>query len=251
MAEADRQMEKNIVVSRRLKMLADLVTPGSVVADVGCDHGFLSIYLVQQGICPHVIAADVRKGPLEGARLHIRAAGLEAYIETRLSDGVKAFSPGEADSLVCAGMGGRLMQQILMDCPETTVSFRELILQPQSELYAFRRFLRSQGWAVEEERILREDGKYYFPMKVVLKGEKAEEPFAENRLYDKFGKALLQRREPVLKEYLEKCLAECRKVEATLLGNLENSVNRKRLEESLAENQGEIRDLLRALDYFA
>ena len=80
---------------------------------MGCDHGWVSVYLVQQGISPRVLAMDVRRGPLSRAQQHIRQRGLEAYIETRLSDGVAALEAGEADTVLCAGMGGRLMQRIL------------------------------------------------------------------------------------------------------------------------------------------
>ncbi|MBR1866467.1 MAG: SAM-dependent methyltransferase, partial [Lachnospiraceae bacterium] len=78
-------MAKQVQLSKRLKMLADLVTPGNVTAEVGCDHGFLSIYLIQNGISPRVIASDVRQGPLDAAREYIAEWKLENYIETRLS----------------------------------------------------------------------------------------------------------------------------------------------------------------------
>lgn len=267
MEKQNEQSVREVVLSGRLRTLAEMITPGNIVADIGCDHGFLSVYLVQQGISPHVIAADVRKGPLEGAKLHIAQAGLESYIETRLSDGVKALMPGEAQTMVCAGMGGRLMQQILTDCPDTVAAFRELILQPQSELYEFRKFLRRQGWTVLDEKIVWEDGKYYFPIKVGIAGKKGsgkkelhrdvsetdrttEEDSVLQRLYDKYGRLLLLRREPVLKEYLQKCLEECRKVEASILMNLEQSKNRQRLEESLAATREETGDLMRALGQY-
>lgn len=164
------------------------------------------------------------------------------------------------------------MQQILTDCPDTVAAFRELILQPQSELYEFRKFLRRQGWTVLDEKIVWEDGKYYFPIKVGIAGKKGsgkkelgkkelhrdvsetdrttEEDSVLQRLYDKYGRLLLLRREPVLKEYLQKCLEECRKVEASILMNLEQSKNRQRLEESLAATREEIGDLMRALGQY-
>ena len=78
-------------LSKRLFMTASMVERGSIVADVGCDHGYTAIYLVQNGICPRVLAMDVNEGPLARARDHIREAGLSAYIETRLSDGLSAM----------------------------------------------------------------------------------------------------------------------------------------------------------------
>ena len=156
-----------IRLSARLQALADLVTQGMAVADVGCDHGFLDIYLVQSGKSPSALAMDVRTGPLAAAAEHIREYGLEDRIATRLSDGLEKYLIGEAGTLVCAGMGGPLMQRILTAYPEKTDSFEEMILQPQSEIREFRVFLRENGYRIIAEKILIEDGKYYFPMKVV------------------------------------------------------------------------------------
>ncbi len=141
-------MRDKIVLSDRLQAIVSMVTPGNRVCDIGCDHGFVPVYLVRQGISPGAIAMDVRKGPLSQADLHIRTYGLEALIQTRLSDGLAAFRAGEADTLICAGMGGRLMMRILTEEAEKAASFRELILQPQSEIQMFRAFLRVQGYLI-------------------------------------------------------------------------------------------------------
>ena len=106
-------MREKIVLSKRLQAVASMVTAGNRVCDIGCDHGFVPICLVQQKISPGALAMDVREGPLSQARMHIAACGLETYIETRLSDGLAAFRMGEADTLICAGMCGRLMMRIL------------------------------------------------------------------------------------------------------------------------------------------
>lgn len=155
------------ILSKRLQMLANMVTPGNCLADVGCDHGYLSIALVGSGVCPKAIAMDVREGPLAAARLHIKEAGLEGCISARLSDGLAECGPEEADTVVCAGMGGRLMEQILRADMGKARAMRELILQPQSELPHFRAFLREAGFVVIDEDAVREGGKYYFAMKAV------------------------------------------------------------------------------------
>ncbi|MDE6204046.1 MAG: class I SAM-dependent methyltransferase, partial [Lachnospiraceae bacterium] len=122
-------------MSARMQAVADMVTKGSRVCDVGCDHGYVPIYLVRQGISPAVLAMDINKGPLLKAREHVMRAGLKEYIRLRLSDGLDGYVPGEAETLICAGMGGRLMQRILTRQPHKTADFQELILQPQSEVY--------------------------------------------------------------------------------------------------------------------
>lgn len=200
----------------RLQALADLVPQGKTIADVGCDHGFLDIYLVQSGRVPGALAMDVRKGPLSAAAEHITEFGLEQRIRTVLSDGLEKYEAGSAEVLVCAGMGGPLMQRILTAYPEKTDSFEELILQPQSELYEFRVFLRRQGYIISEERILTEEGKYYFPMRVTKRAgglvgaanrteaRRAEQQEAEidTELQNRYGGQLLKARDPILHQYL-------------------------------------------------
>lgn len=236
-----------VVLSKRLQALACMVTPGRRVVDVGCDHGFVSIYLVQRGISPQVLAMDVRTGPLSRAKEHIAEAGLGGYIETRLSDGLLAYQEGEADSLICAGMGGRLMMKILTESREKARGFEELILQPQSELPAFRRFLRKEGYQLLDENIIWEEGKYYFLMKVRYGGKDSQTVQAnetEQVLADKFGALLLQRRSPVLKQYLEDNLQNKYQIEASLARS-----EKERARERLKEVQQEIADLERARDY--
>lgn len=181
-----------------------MVTEGNRLVDVGCDHGYLPLYLYLNKKIPSAIAMDVRPGPLSRAREHIAEYGLEKYIETRLSDGLSALSPGEGDTLTVAGMGGPLMERILMAKEEVRESFQELILQPQSDIPHFRRFLREIGWEIIEEEIVLEDGKFY-PMMKAVRGEAQIIP--EDMPYtpeEAFGGLLLKKRHPVLKLYLER-----------------------------------------------
>lgn len=237
------------VLSKRLRMLADMVTPGSRLADVGCDHGFLDIYLVGEGICPQALAMDVRQGPLAGAGEHIREYGLENYIETRLSDGLACCAPGEADTLVCAGMGGRLMERILREGMDRVREMRELILQPQSEIPQFRVFLRRAGFRILWEDAVLEEGKYYFAMKAVpgeLRGRTEPEESGDpklRRLYDLFGEHLLERRHPVLKQYLEQRREYLERLERTMTESASEK-GLRRLEEIRAERQAAERALL-------
>ena len=121
-------MEKIVELSRRMQAAADMVSSGNRVCDVGCDHGYVSIYLVQSDKSPSALAMDVNQGPLLRAKEHVRRYGVEPYITLRLSDGLSAYRKGEADSLICAGMGGRLLWKILTREPDKTADFKELIL---------------------------------------------------------------------------------------------------------------------------
>ena len=99
-------------LSKRLLAVAGFVTPGSRVADIGTDHAFVPIYLMEHKIVPSALAMDIGKGPLLAAEEHIKEHGLEKYITARQSDGVLALQDGEADSVIIAGMGGALVIKI-------------------------------------------------------------------------------------------------------------------------------------------
>ena len=137
------------------------MTPGNRLADIGTDHAHLPIWLCQQDIIPSAIAADLRPGPLDAAAANIRQACLSERIETRLSDGLSGFREGEADTLTIAGMGGRLICRILGQKPELTNQFREILLQPQSEIGEVRRYLAVHGCSIVQETCTEEDGKFY------------------------------------------------------------------------------------------
>lgn len=195
-------MKENVILSARMQAVADMVSRGNTVCDVGCDHGYVSIYLVQQKIVPGVLAMDINEGPLKRAREHVEQAGLSGYITLRISDGLSAYRPGEAGTLICAGMGGRLMQRILEEEPEKTKAFQELILQPQSEIPAFRKFLRNAGYSITWEDMILEEDKFYPIIKAVT--DKEWEKQTDCNLSDRYGPVLLANKHPVLIRYLKK-----------------------------------------------
>lgn len=246
-----------VVLSKRLQMLAEMVTPGNSVADVGCDHAFLSIYLVQKGISPHVLAMDVREGPLAAAREHVKDCGLDTYIGVRLSDGMEEMESGEAETLICAGMGGRLMERILRAQPEKAGSMKELILQPQSELREFRAFLRRTGFRILAENAVYEDGKYYFAMKAARAGggagpaagggalpvNPADLPWQD--IFDEYGELLLKTGHPVVRQYL----LYKRETAEGILERLEAGQSPRSMER-IAEIRQELAEIDRALGWF-
>lgn len=186
-----------IKISERLQGVAELVTPGLKVADIGTDHGYLPIYLVQSGAINDAIASDINVGPLNKAIENINSYGLEEKIDTRLSDGLKMFEPYEAESIVMAGMGGNLMIDILIAGDSVVRSAKELILQPQSDIGRVRHFLHDNGFMIVSENMICEEGKFY-PMMKVISGKQRW----ENEYYYEYGKILLREQNPVLHEYL-------------------------------------------------
>ncbi|MGN0376357.1 MAG: tRNA (adenine(22)-N(1))-methyltransferase [Suilimivivens sp.] len=201
-------MGRMVELSKRMQAVADMVSEGSRVCDVGCDHGYVSIYLVQSGKSPSVLAMDVNQGPLSRAACHVSRYGVEKYITLRLSDGLTAYRKGEADTLLCAGMGGRLLMDILTKEPEKTADFKELILQPQSEIPLFRNFLREKGYIFLKEDMILEEGKFYPLMKVCL--SKSGKQCTEDGLKEKYemedllGPLLLAQKHPVLLLFIKK-----------------------------------------------
>ena len=186
-------------LSKRLKAVAELVTPGQKIADLGTDHAYIPIWLVEEKRAVSAIAMDINQGPLAKAKENIELHGLSSYIETRLSDGMKKLCPNEADSVIIAGMGGGLVMKILEDVKEKPLGIREWILQPQSELRRVREYLLASGYQVIAEDMVLDEGKFY-PMMKVIRGEK--ESYREEELC--YGKLLLRQKHPVLELFLKK-----------------------------------------------
>lgn len=235
-------------LSKRLQAVVNLVSEGCRVADIGCDHGYISIYLVQNHIVPHCIAMDVNEGPLKRAREHIEKERLSTYIETRLSDGAKELKMingedrepvPEADAAVIAGMGGRLMIRILSESMDKFQGMKELILQPQSEIAAVRRFLRENGFRIEKEDMVLEDGKYYSMMKAVP-GQMRE---ADNHteLFDLYGEWLLKNKHACLHQFLQKETAMFRQL-------LERLTEQQEPSEKIRLRKEEVRQTLKNLE---
>lgn len=225
-------MESVVKLSKRLTAITEFVSKEAKVADIGCDHGFVSIYLVQTGIASCVIASDVNEGPLLRAKEHVSEYGLEEQIELRLADGMNALTAeDQIDCAVIAGMGGRMMIHILTDALSRSLIIKELVLQPQSEWQELRIFLKKQGYEIIFENMILEDGKFYPVMKVAFRQsdfsqisscesceinkseininefDKEEFNLAEQTEYA-YGPCLLRDKHPVLKAYIEKELAK-------------------------------------------
>jgi len=150
-----------IKLTPRLRMVADTVRPGVAVADIGTDHAYIPVYLLQNGICPRAIAADLRKGPLANARAAVILFGLEDKISLRLSDGLDAVAAGEAQNIILAGMGGILITELLARTPWLRDSSVHLILQPMTHAEDVRRFLLANGFEILFENACFEGNRCY------------------------------------------------------------------------------------------
>lgn len=155
-----------IPLSNRLLACCGYVKPGDRVADVGCDHGYLGIYLLKNGIASAVIASDVREMPLQSAIRNAEKFGVKERMSFYLSDGIRDL-PREFDCMVCAGMGADTMMSILDAAPWLKSERYRLILQCQSKRPELRRYLYGQGYAIHRETLAK-DGKFIYPVMEVV-----------------------------------------------------------------------------------
>ena len=155
-----------IPLSSRLLACCSFVAPGDRVSDIGCDHGYLGIYLLKNGIASAVIASDIKEGPLQSAVRNSEKFGVRDKIAFYLSDGVRNI-PREFDTLICAGMGGDTMVSILSAAPWLQNDRYRLILQYQSKTPMLRRYLSDTGWRIFEEQVLK-DGKFLYTVMEVI-----------------------------------------------------------------------------------
>ena len=234
-------------LSKRLQAVADLVTPGYTIADVGTDHAYIPIYLVGKGIVQRAVAMDINEGPLDRATEHIKENKLENQIQTRLSNGLQHLQKGEVDTVILAGMGGNLMINILNEDLNKTNSLKECILQPQSEVFKVRTFLLEKGFLFIEENIVLDDGKYY-PMMKVVPPEKTKKikPVFWSEIEIRYGKLLLEEKNPILKQFLERESA----IRKDILSKLEQ-VEGTHISERNAELNQELFQIEEGLKYYA
>lgn len=185
-----------IPLSDRLRACCSFVSPGDRVADVGCDHGYLGIYLLKNGIAQSVIAADIREGPLQSAVKNSERFGVRDKMTFFLSDGVQKI-PRSFDTLVCAGMGGDTMVSILSAAPWLQNTQYRLVLQCQTKTAFLRKYLSENGWGICKEVII-PDGKFLYTVMEVTRQDGYT--LTPGQCY--FPPALSGNPEDILKAYL-------------------------------------------------
>lgn len=201
---------KSLTLSHRLLACAGFVPPGSVVADVGCDHGYLGIYLLRQGLAQEVLACDIREGPLSAARRNAEKYGVADRIRFFLRDGLVGV-PREYKALVCAGMGADTIESILEAAPWLRSQEYTLVLQCQSKCPQLRRYLSGSGFAIRRET-LAQDGKFLYPVMEVVYAPAP--PLTPAQCW--LSPALLNSGSPLLGAYVGRILASLRRTAAGL-----------------------------------
>ena len=164
----------------RLKKIFELVPENNCTADIGTDHAYIPIALVEEQVVNHSIASDINRGPIERANQNISKHNLSEKIETRLGPGLTTLSKGEAQVIIIAGMGGLLIADILETSRDVVNSAELLILQPMTAVTELRSHLSKNGYEVVSEHLVAEEDKLYNIITVKPSGEN---PYTKQELY--------------------------------------------------------------------
>ena len=185
----------------RLLKIASLVTEGKRVADIGTDHGYIPVYLLNQGKVPYAILADVNKGPLENARGEVRHNKLLDKVNLRLGSGIEVLEKGEVDEVIIAGMGGILISELLEAKLEVAHSVDKLILQPMQAQNELRKYLLNNGFEILDEVLVKEDFRIY---EIIIAKYTGKNTVVSDDIYYEVGTKLIENKDPLLNEFIDK-----------------------------------------------
>ena len=188
----------------RLQLAADFCLPCESVIDVGCDHAYLCLYLVEHGAVK-AAASDIRPGPLAAAKEHIAACGRQDRVRAVLCPGLEAFGPEDGDTVSICGMGGEMIASILEAAPWTAAGEHKLVLQPMTNGHRLRQWLAEHGYTIEKEALAREGERIYVVMQA--RGGKTDPCGEENHYL--FTEKLVS--DPLFPAFLEKLTEKYRK----------------------------------------
>ncbi len=209
-------------MDNRLLFIADLIDGVNTVCDIGTDHAFLPIYLIENKKAKRVIASDINAAPLNVGQKNVIKAGVADFVELRLSCGFDSYKDNEFDLAVIAGMGGETIAEIIDNAKDKLTV--PLILQPVTKSDRLLDFLNANGFGIIEHHAVKSEGRIYNVIKVIKNGERVENP-----IFNIVGK--LDKTEKTAREYLNKKL----KVLIKMANSIEN-VERKQEEYKKAQN---------------
>lgn len=190
---------KKLILDQRLSAIVDLVGKADTVVDVGCDHGYVANYLVEENLAKKVYATDISEPSLRKNERFAYNRGNDQRVISILGDGLVPLRDKDFDLVIIAGMGGDLIIKILQESFDL-VKDKTLILQPMTQRDQVRKYLVANGFKITKEAIVRDKNKFYEIMKFIPGkdlGSSCDYYFAKN---------LLEEKDPVLKEYLEHLL---------------------------------------------
>jgi len=230
-----------IKLSPRLQIVYDMIPHCQTVADVGTDHGYLPIALLENNVASRAIAMDINAGPLDRARDNIKAAGFEAQVDLRLSDGLKQLSPGEAQVICICGMGGTLIGRIFQAGEQVAKSADCIVIEPQSDYHSLRRLLMDMGFVIVDEDLTCEENKTYPIIKLKYQADVSKrETYSDEQL--EYGPKVIERAPELLYRLLDKNQKEY----SSILASLESGASPK--SEAIAARCQELKHQLQMIE---
>lgn len=211
-------------LSKRLKWITEKLNKCKVIMDVGTDHGYIPIYLVKNHIADKVIASDINKDPLKKAEINALLDGVADKIDLRLGSGLATLKNNEAEEVIIAGMGGNLIRDILENDLEKVKNLDYLILQPAQNPEVLREYLYTNNYEILEEDLCLDEGKYYELFKVRYK---IGNYISLESIYYEISPMLLNKKSPLLKDYIESKIQKCKRVLNFITDNTEHATRRK------------------------
>ena len=187
-------------LTNRLLKIASLVSKNKRLADIGTDHGYIPVYLLNEGRINFAILADINKGPLENARSEIKKNKLENKVDLRLGSGIEILKKGEVDEVIIAGMGGILIGELLEANKEVAHSLDKLILQPMQAQQELRQYLLNNGYEILDECLEKEDFRLY---EIIVAKYTGKNTYIDDNIYYEIGKKLIENKDELLGELIE------------------------------------------------
>lgn len=187
-----------VKLSKRLQMIADMVDKKSVLADIGCDHALLDIYLIQNNIIKKSIAADITNGALDGARRNLSLYEVDdKKVELRLSDGLEKINKEDkVDTIVISGLGNQKIISIFQNDYEKLENINNIIIQSNTGVNYIRKYMTSIGYYIDDEVLVKENNIIY----TIIKFTKGSKKYSKKELF--YGPILLNNKDDLFNELL-------------------------------------------------
>ncbi len=225
-------------LSTRLKAIAKLIENCNTVADIGSDHGYIPIYVIEEKIAKRAIASDINIGPVKRAQTNIISRGLEDRISCRRGAGLATLGFKEAEAVIIAGMGGNLIRDIILEDMEKVVPLQYMILQPAQNPEVLREFLYKNDFEVLKEELTFDEGKYYEIFKVRYSKRTSKEK--DNEFSYELSSKLLHSGNPLINEYIKFKLSSYEKILKYIKEDSEAAIRRKHEVEMKIEKLKEV-----------
>lgn len=212
-------------LTNRLLKIASLVNKNKRLADIGTDHGYIPVYLLNKGVIDFAILADINKGPLENARSEVKRNKLQEKVDLRLGSGIEVLKKGEVDEIIIAGMGGILIADLLEANKEVAHNTEKLILQPMQAQEELRIYLLNNGYEILDECLEKEDFRLY---EIIVAKYTGKNTNVEDNIYYEVGKKLIENKDKLLPEFIENKIKKYNNIIEKLGDNNSEAVVSKR-----------------------